>query len=284
MIGKIDISIRQSDLGQGDLCLESLRRRDRDPVIEPYASQLARGNAVHAAIEVCGNHMLQHDGEPTPIDIMERTLDALIETECDMVEDWRETRAKTESAIRANFEEFYWGIAPDLNPAAVEYPFRVLLDEDERRRIWLSGTIDWIDKSGRIIDWKNPSKPYKKWEKVRWDPQSTVYTYAVAHAADPDELGIPTLRQGSLTRDFELCMLVDGTAHWITIERGPSDWAALVDKCRGLADLSESDLKTWPQSWNSWYCSPTWCPNWNTCRGRHYADLLGEGVAPWEKK
>lgn len=261
---KIDIAIRQSDLEAADKCLEAVRYNYREPVPEPYTSDLARGNVVHAVIEVVGNHMLAH-GEPTPIDEIEPVLAAAMEREFSKVDEWRHPESEVAEIVRANFDAWYWGVAPDLTPAAVEHQFRVLLDEDERRRIWLTGTMDWLDADGRIIDWKNPSRPYQAWEKVRWDNQSGVYSYAVASETDDWS-----------PRTFQLCMLVNGAVHWITIERGPNDWNALRDKCRALADLIQSDLQVWPQSWNSWYCSPKWCPAWDRCRGKHYPE--GE---PW---
>ncbi len=255
---KIDISFRQSDLEMADKCLEATRRRYRAPIIEPTTSDMARGNAVHAAIELVGNDMLVH-GEATPIDIADTQLEECMEAEFAAVEVWRDDRFKVEAITRLNFEAWYWEVLPNLEvPTSVEGPFRVLLDEDEERRIWLTGTMDWV-QSDRIIDWKNPSRPYARWEKQRWDNQSTVYSYAVA-----SETGDWSPKK------FDLCMLCNGNVHWVHITRDEADWAALRDKCRALADLVAAPLKVWPQAWNSWYCSPKWCTAWDTCRGQFY--------------
>jgi hypothetical protein len=196
---------------------------------------------------------------------MERRVDELIEADFARVDWWRTKRPKVEEATRANFEAWYWGVCPDLMPVAIEETFRVLLDETERRRIWLTGTPDWLDVDGRILDWKNPSAK-SEWqfkmhrsEMLKYDIQSTVYTYALASQTDDWS-----------PKQFELVLLMDGEIGWISIERGPADWAALKDKCVALADLIQAPLTVWPHSWNSWYCSPDWCASWATCRGAHY--------------
>ena len=260
---KKDYVFRQSDLESGDKCLEHLRRKYQEPSEEVYSSHLARGNAVHDVIEYVGSAMMAHpDGEVPPWDDVSPILEHHIVKQLDAVENWVDSRESTEAAIRDNFDAFYWGVLPNLGtPNGVEEQFRVLLDEDKHRRIWLSGTMDWECDSGLILDWKNPTRPYQAWEKKRWDNQSTVYTYAVASKYDCWE-----------PRDFQLVMFCKGETHTIDIRRGPADWEALKAKCWALVGLMDADLQAWPQGWNSWFCSPKWCPSWAECRGAHIGD------------
>jgi len=270
---KTDIYIRQSDLNQLELCPESLRLKYREPVPERYNSDLSRGNVVHAAIEEVGRHMMVH-GEATPINIIERRLEELMEADFANVEWWKQKQDTTAKHIRANFEAWYWGVAPELMPIAIEETFRVLLEETETRRIWLTGTPDWLNHDGRLLDWKNPKpknmEPNKGFdmharEMQKTDLQSTVYTYA--RSVELDEWS---------PKRFDLCLLMNGEVGWIPIERGPADWEALKDKCRALADLIQAPLSVWPHRWTSWYCNPDWCNHWAECRGKHY-----DGGAAW---
>lgn len=257
---KKTFTFRQSDLEAADKCLESVRLKNAEPIEELYTSDLARGNAVHNAIEYVGNEMMR-SGEIPAWDEVEPIIDESMLRELKLVEVWRTPSDETEETIRSNFEAWYWEVLPQLDPAGVEKEFNVLLDETPERRIFLSGTIDWVDESGLILDWKNPSRPYQRWEKVRWDNQSTVYTYAAACDDKNFE-----------DRPFQLVMLCKGKVHTIDITRGPNDWNALKAKCHALADLIDADLKSWPQGWNSWFCSPKWCPHWSQCRGKYLGD------------
>ena len=257
---KKTFTFRQSDLEQADKCLESLRLKYSEPIEQPYTSDLARGNAVHNAIEYAGNEMIR-SGEVPSWDEVKPIIDEAMLIECKLVKDWRTSPEETEETIQNNFEAWYWEVFPHLSPIAVEKEFNVLLDETKDRKIHLSGTIDWIDESGLILDWKNPTRPYQRWEKVRWDNQSTVYTYAVACSDGNFE-----------ERPFQLVMLCKGKVHTIDITRGPRDWEALKSKCHALADLIDANLNSYPQGWNSWYCSPKWCAHWSQCRGAHLGD------------
>jgi hypothetical protein len=236
-------SFRQSDLESADKCLEALRRKYKDPIEEPYTTDLARGNAVHNAIELIGNRMIDSN-ELVDWEEAQDIIESHIILELMKVDEWRTPRDQTEDTIRNNFESWYWEVLPSLQPKFVEKEFNVLLDETEDRKIYLTGTIDWIDESGLIVDWKNPSRPYQRWEKVRWDNQSTVYTYAVASMEKVFE-----------SRPFQLVMLCNGKIHTIEIVRGPNDWNALKAKCHALADLIDANLQSW-----------------SDCRGKYLGD------------
>ena len=58
----------------------------------------------------------------------------------------------------------------------------------------LTGTVDWVDKSGVLWDWKNPGREYQAWEKKRWDIQSHAYSWAL----DATEFNFGVMANGKL--------------------------------------------------------------------------------------
>ena len=71
---------------------------------------------------------------------------------------------------------------------------------------------------------------------------------------------------------FHRVEIVEGEHHWLTIRRGPDDWAALRDFVDGVVQLQRADLAVWPQNWTSYKCGPKWCEYWSVCRGKHLGD------------
>ncbi len=263
MVKQEVIEFRQSDLGTAELCLEALRRNYADPQPEKLSTDLVRGNVVHAAIEALGQDMI--DGKRPTIDRMFNAAQLSQDWYFPRVHEdgWRDTQEKTELIIMNNIEAFFEDVLPELSvPDAVEKPFRHLLYETETEAVYLKGTRDWDDPILGAVDWKNPGRKPAAWELQRGDIQSTVYLWAMAQEdGDLDK-----------TREFHRVHLINGDVDWVTIRRGPKDYAALTEKVHAMVQLHKAKLPVWPMTWKGWYCSPKWCDHWDNCRGLHLGD------------
>jgi len=260
----IEIPLRQSWLNTLDRCPEQARQERLGLVTTLPNSDMLRGNLVHAAIEHCGNMMMEYgairclEAAPTLDECMEYMDSVTAQLSSEVVE-WREDYEKVIDRARVNLTGWYNDYLPKLGiPTGVEQEFRITLDERDGVRLVLTGTADWVEPN-RITDWKNPGREYVQWEKRRWDLQSTVYCHA---------LGIPS---------FALVAIVNGVVQETLIERPAGYGEALKDLCWSAAGLIQSDLKVWPMRWSGWHCSPKWCPVWQAgeCRGKHL------GSNPW---
>jgi hypothetical protein len=254
----IEIRLRQSWINTFLKCPEQARQDRLGLVTQKESSDFLRGNAVHGAIEYAGRLMLAGMPRPELSEIIE-VAEEFIVSYSSAVEVWRHHYESLVDTVRANLTCWYEELFPDLDPVGVEIPFEKEIGRRDNVRLVLTGTVDWVDKSGVIWDWKNPSREYLAWEYKRWDIQSHAYCWALE------------------ATDFNLGVLVDGTLQVVEIERTEEDKNSFVELCWSMVPIIMSDAKTWPQNWSGWHCSPKWCPVWQAgeCRGKH----LGEN--PW---
>jgi hypothetical protein len=263
---------RQSGLKDIDLCMERARRQMAG--LMPEATKAGndateQGTAVHAAIELCLQMMM--DGEH-PL-----SLGSMFDMACEVfdemseVEGFQWVKAKSPATVHRRIKTclatWYDRILPELHPSAAELSWGPLVVyEDEQRIIELTGTIDYIDAVEGPADWKTSGREWIKWEHDRWDIQPTVYTWALAvMLGDPHGAG----RTWPFT--FHV-MYTDGGYDKIVVYRHAGDWTWLKERVLVVAKMIEAELPEWPLNDNHALCSPTWCPAWATCKGRHYQD------------
>ncbi len=251
----IEIKLRQSWINTFLRCPEQARQERFGLVTQRETSDLLRGNAVHAAIEYAGLTLLQR-GERVELGELLDVSDSFIASYAPDVEVWRQDYEPTVDVCRKNLECWHNELFPILEPEAVEKQFTKEIGIRGNVRLMMTGTVDWIDKSGVLWDWKNPGRHYQAWEKKRWDIQSHAYTWAF----DADQ--------------FNLGVLSAGKLQVIEIERTPEQKEAFLELCWSLVPTIMSKDETWPQNWSGWHCSPQWCPVWQAgkCRGKHLGD------------
>lgn len=267
---KPSYEFRQSDLSTAETCLEQFRRNYwGDPLPETNTSAQVRGTICHEAVEHVGAMMLNGQA-PSVDDLMNKSRESIADW-FGVVTRWDQKPERVEADIEASLDVWWNLVRPQLSmPTAVEVTFRHLLFEDERRRVFLTGTPDWHDEELGVCDWKFPgSLPDKRddWKLQRWDIQSTAYTWAAGQ--DDVERGFDIT---PAVRDFHRIHISQGDVHWVTIQRGGEHWLALHDKVAALVDLIEANLGAWPQNWETWKCSPKWCDHWSDCRGAYLGD------------
>ncbi len=154
------------------------------------------------------------------------------------------------------------------NDIQVEWNFEVPFISGRKGKypnIRLAGTADILDTYGhRIVDWKTASRKYERWEKQRWAPQPTVYTFAAA------ELGLIQPHEQGYRFDYRVFnhKANDTEPQAITVYRDAGQWGFLVQKVSNMVDMIESNLENWPLRDDHALCGPKWCPVWDQCKGQ----------------
>lgn len=252
-------SFRQSFLNDVWKCPEYARRKHAGIVDEQNNSDFVRGNSVHNTIEAFGLEWL-HSNTQMPLSTVLELGERCFEEESAIPDTkWRAKPEAILEQISQRLNVWYDQVLPILNrPSSVEQKFKVLAYEDDDRKIYFSGTPDWVegtpgDPDARIIDWKNPKgAPRDEWIYRRSNLQSNVYSFALQ------------------IDNFSLCHLTNKPEPtWIHMGRQGQEHQALIAMCLNLAYTLEANLPALPQQWDSWFCSQDWCPAWADCRGRY---------------
>lgn len=267
--GRAVYTFRQSSLKDLDLCGERARRNmlGLDPARETDAA--AVGTAMHTAIETC---LAEHnDGQALTLsdtlDIWESEFAILSHlpnfhwVKYDSV-----TARKFGRTVTTNWYEQILPTIPADPATLLEEHFSLILDEDERRVVKLSGTIDYI-RGNDLRDWKSSGRKWQRWEHQRWDIQASVYTWA-AH-----QLGHAELDRGVMA--FEFDVMLDKGADRLVVTRTEADWTFMHDKVMAAIPLLEANLPSWPLNDTHALCSETWCPAWSGCKGRKGLIMAG---------
>src|SRR3990167_1393244 len=256
--------IRQSWLKTADLCPEQARLEHAGLLRDEETDAANVGTAVHAAIELA----LLSDRAVTKDEGIAAFLGKYEQLEASPVFRYVKYTKKSARAFGALcVEQFFLHAAHDIPTVAqgaeLEKRFLVPLFEDADRSVELSGTIDYLGPTSlyaRTKDWKTSSRgEYGRWEKQRWDVQSTCYTLALNRLGIIDQPSIP----------FEFVVMHDDGVQRLVVQRDARDWSWLQDKVMSLCLLIEADVPTWPKQDNHALCGPKWCAAWESCKGSH---------------
>lgn len=271
--------VRQSSLGETDICLERSRfeMTGTMPKVDNDASEV--GTACHAGFELCLEGIL-YDGVAYGLSTAQEAAQMEL-TELLKSPHWRYIKFTDEADVRWFVDTvvatWYRETLPKLRPLKLEHTFGPLvIYEDDVRVVEVKGTIDYLDERFGIVDWKTGSRKHEKWEKERWAIQPTVYTWA----AVKEGLVVPN-GEGLVPFSYEVFWRK--SKHVIEYQpykvwRHAGDWAFLQEKALTLAKLIEAAypaagpavLERWPMADNHALCSEAWCPAWSLCKGRYY--------------
>lgn len=272
--------VRQSSLGETDICLERSRfeMTGTMPKVNNDASEI--GTACHAGFEMTLEGIL-NDGVAYGLETAQEAAQAEL-TLLMADPDWRWIKFAGEADARwfVNAVVALWfeHTLPKLKPVMIEHTFGpITLYEDEHRVVQVKGTIDYLDAALGLVDWKTGSRKHEKWEKDRWAIQPTVYTWAAVQEGlvAPDSRGLVPFSYEVFWRKSKYALEYQP----YTVYRHAGDWAFLQEKALSLALLTEAAypsegpavLKRWPMNDNHALCSEAWCPAWALCKGAHYA-------------
>ena len=258
--GRWHHTMRQSWLGDAlTVCLERARRDRLGLLPRRESDAAALGTAVHAGIEA----MLRNDR----LELVDANVVALQEWERISALpnfDWKSfdegDHPQVQQLIATALAAWENDLRGRLTPELIEHRFSIPLCEDHERVIELSGTIDYIgalDGDPVVIDWKTGKRKYDRSKEK--SVQASVYTLAV------EQLGLGA-------RPFVFAVMVRGKdeVQLMHVSRWPGHHDWLREQAVGLARLLEAELPAWPLTGEAGYlCSATWCPAWDSCKGRH---------------
>lgn len=266
MFEKFEHTFRQSWLGTYFECPEQARLVLRGEYPPDQSEAALKGTAMHAGIE----HVLRDGGNYQTG--LTRALDTFEEGTLDSNLRWVQT-LRAETCLRHvtnGFRLWYEGHYPTLGAAIwVEEGFKFLFHEDDRRRIFLSGTVDYAEATG-LQDWKltgNADKYGKDaWKLRRFGIQPTVYATAAY------ELGLFPPDQ-PIRFNFVAMPTTGSRIQVVDCYRSQQDVAWLKAQCVSIARHIEGGTEDlWPLRDQSALCSPKWCTAWSNCKGKYISD------------
>lgn len=271
--GQYEHSFRQSWIKNLVGCPEQARRLYFDEIEDWETDAASVGTAVHSAIEQALK--LPQDGTVFEDDVAQSFHNAFSHQMALPNFRWvkydeDQARSFGERCARKWYQEMYH----QLEPEVVELRFEnLLVHEDEIRKIFLEGTIDYIDKHFGIVDWKTAGRPWTAWSVKQNQKQADVYSLAAAM------LGL--LPDSPLK--FTFCVMNPDGIQTFPADLSAANWRWIVRSTLNAAKLIEANAQAWPVDDSYFLCSEKWCPNWRDCKGAVVADTtfddLLEGVA-----
>ena len=166
-------------------------------------------------------------------------------------------------------------ILPSVKPGgAVEHKFKVFLGDWNGWKIYLAGTMDYVDPTGKIWDWKTASQEYKRWEKERWAIQPTAYAIGAINDGLAKSYPI-NWAYGVVTKSPKK----DPKVQIVEFQRNEGHARWLWHQITTLLDNAEHAIYTvtdhgwgattpWTLNDQHVLCSEKWCGHWSECKGK----------------
>jgi len=260
----IEHTFRQSWLGTFFECPEQARLVATDQYPYDQTEAAAKGTAMHTAIEAVIEHCADFDSA------LQEGLDEFRSISSE--DGFRWVKVKREQTCLAHiangFRSWWNNVLPTMGASIwVEQRFKFLFHEDEHRRIFLSGTVDYAEALPvGLKDWKltgNRDKYTKDaWKLKRFGIQPTVYTAAAYELGlYPRDVAVP-FQWVAMLNGGGKPLLVDTTRTMQHVE-----W--LRHQCISIAKTVEAGLDQWPLRDQSALCSPEWCTAYSQCKGKY---------------
>lgn len=169
-------------------------------------------------------------------------------------------------------------ILPKIPKGSIpERQFSVKAYEDKERVILLEGTSDLWLPNGEIWDWKFSGRSYigqHAWKNERYDPQPVHYCLArtLVEHSNPGRFTFVNIR-----RDDTKGMNRAPEVEWLPVEITLGDFQFHMNRLYNMATNIErmGFDRPWSLNPTDWWCSSTWCPSWDECRGKFI------GHDPW---
>jgi hypothetical protein len=254
-----DVDIRiETDAATLGTVFHSIVERD---IVDPYKSLVGMQRSAKASL---GNVILEY----TTSGVIYRTesfgadgtrLLAKLADLCEMWWHYPERKLLQDLASQKGAIELEWHFDTEF----------ITGREGKYSNIRIAGTADVLDRYGnRLIDWKTSGRQFQRWEKQRFDPQPTVYTFAAAQLKEIEEHG------EGYRFDYRVFSTKSKQApvDEITVWRRHGQWSWLVEQITHMVELIESDLTRWPLNDGHALCSPKWCPLWDSCKGQYVSE------------
>lgn len=255
--------VRQSWLNDVIICPERARFGQTRPEMRSGSDATIMGTAVHAGIE----HVLGSGTEVQLSDMVEYTIgffNGLKKTES-----WKETNInpdKYEAYIESMCVAWYNDIQPHVEfGGLIEHKFAVPLGiESHGWEVWAEGTMDYVDPSGVVWDWKTSSRPYNIKDKQKTSIQASVYATAVVRSGLAPSFPVE-FKYGVMVRQekpkAQVATLIRDRSHMLWLQRTVS---STIDMAITIGMDNQ-----WLLNDTSALCSEQWCSYWSICKGAY---------------
>lgn len=252
-------TIRQSSLSTWENCPEMFRRRYLEGEIIPPGLAAHVGTGVHKAAEINYKAKIL-TGRDEPLDVLK---DAARDGYVKAVKAGGayippEDRPSAKALAAGGLDEavklaqiFREEVAPAVEPRWVEKRVEISVPGLVPT---ISGTIDLVDASGRLIDLKTSSRAWPA-QRADQSPQATIYSKLVEAETGrpPLEIRFDVLVKGSRPRYQPL-----------TTTRNEGDFAALLSRLQIMLGMIMAGLFP-PAPVGAWICAPRYCGYFYTC-------------------
>lgn len=264
------IIVRQSTIGQLQLCGKRVEYKDQEGFLEPVSEALCFGSCLHYLI---GEDLTRNE---IPLDLlanMEEWVERLLVTDYD----WTLARVPNYPEFLENLRVGYrsWRevVRPLLGvPVAIEELMYVPLGEYKGRNIVLQGTPDFVEGEW-LNDWKTSGR---NWAQAKADAsiQASLYPSLVKQT------------HGVSIRKFRFYVYNTAKRTWTRLETSRSvqqvngamatayDWGKVLAERTFVAQpVPEASF----DKKRGWYCKAEWCGAFNICAFKYVGNPDIEG-------
>jgi hypothetical protein len=158
---------------------------------------------------------------------------------------------------------FRAGIAPKVQPVAVERNFKIVVGKDTAQ-VMLNGYIDVIDEQGRTRDTKAMA-PSRVPDQDALSRDLQLSTYALARKLE-DKDSLPTEKNPAHLMLDVAVKLVHPQARILPTARSIEGLRLHLNTIGNVAKAIHADA--FPRNPTGWWCSPKWCGYWSRCMGK----------------
>jgi hypothetical protein len=259
------IYVRQSWVGDYLICPERARLARALPSFRTGSDATAIGTGVHAAIEWAINSFpsadhIDRDG------MIEYAQSSVAEELAKPIKLTRISDSPIEPTVDAMVNSWIDTIAIDMEwGGSTELGFRFPTGQLAMNgyEIWYEGTIDYVEPSGRLWDWKTAARSYSQSEKQKKAHQPTVYSQFMKR----------TERVTGDTQTFMYGVMIRQATpkgQVVEITRTESDYAWLNNQVQAMVNnaLVVASMQ-WPMNDQHNLCSANWCDYWSVCKGAY---------------
>jgi len=264
-----NVYVRQSWLGDALMCMERARLAIVSPEWSVGSDATMLGTGVHAGIE----HYIKENGNAS-LDDMQAVMRLNINTSEEKFK-WNNLQSYDamfkvgDGLLKAWWDDIRKHV--ELG-GLVEQKFTVPVGtfnvDGSTMILHYSGTMDYVEPSGRIWDWKTAGRKYSQSEKQKQSVQASVYATAAVKLGLTASFPV-SFMFGVMTKtskpEGQIVEVVRTAAH--------SSWLEVQARNIVSAALRMGRTNVWPQVDQHNLCSEKWCPWWSICKGSHISDL-----------
>lgn len=266
-----DTLIRQSTIGQMQLCPGRVKWVDHPEHLDMLSEPLVFGTCVH---EIIANHLQEGKLQEKMLLSMDVWIEQLL------VDDYNWTLKKVPlvrdffSEIAVAYRSWVTHVEPTLDSEqiiAVEQRQLMYLGEGNSGNIFLHGTADLVF-SNLLMDWKTSRRAWKQ-QKADFSIQASLYM----------PLHKQTLEVS--IQEFWFWVFNRGAGVWSLLKTKRSTDQINAALATALEYGRQIEAKAFPctpvpeASFNKqrgWYCKPKFCSAWNVCDSKFMNDGINE--------